>query len=316
VTATGLRRRPRAGLSHEAYLYRTTEEYVAGCAAFLRTGLYAGEAALVSVPAAKHDRLRDALGSAAAQVQFADMTMVGRNPARIIPFVNRFAQTHAGTRVSFIGEPIWPGRTPAETREAVRHEALLNVAFDAVDITIFCPYDAAGLDPGVIADSWRTHPQVCRHDGWHDSGDYAEPAALFTAADRPLPAPPPTALILRFRVEDLPLIRRLVGEAAARWGISAGRAADFVVAVNEVATNSVGHAPPGGQLRLWTNRRHKALICEIRDAGHITDPLAGRRMPGPDAATGRGLWLANQYCDLVELRSDPDGTTVRMYVRR
>jgi anti-sigma regulatory factor (Ser/Thr protein kinase) len=316
VIATGPRRRPPAGLSHEAYLYRTTEEFVTGTAAFLRAGLRAGDAALVSVPGARHDRLREALGPAAAQVQFADMTRVGRNPARIIPFVHRFAQTHAGARVSFVGEPIWPGRTAAETRECVRHEALLNLAFSSADITIFCPYDAARLDEDTIADSWRTHPLVCRHDGWWDSEDYTDPAVLYTAADRPLPAPPPSALLLRFRGEDLPLIRSLVGDAAARFGIDADRAADFVVAVNEIATNTVGHAPPVGLLRLWTDPRHEALVCEIRDSGHITDPLAGRRMPAPDASTGRGLWLANQYCDLVELRSGPDGTTIRLYGRR
>jgi anti-sigma regulatory factor (Ser/Thr protein kinase) len=316
VTATGLRRRPSTGLSHEAYLYRTTEEFVTGTAAFLRAGLGAGDAALVSVPGVKHDRLRDALGLAAGQVQFADMTRVGRNPARIIPFVRRFAQTHAGARVSFVGEPIWPGRTAAETRECVRHEALLNLAFGSADITIFCPYDATGLDDDTISDSWRTHPSVCRHDGWHDSDDYTDPSMLYAAGDRPLPAPPATALIMRFRGEDLPLIRRLVGDSASRFGIGADRSADFVVAVNEVATNTVTHAPPGGMLRLWTNGRHQALVCEIRDTGHITDTLIGRRMPAPDAQTGRGLWLANQYCDLVELRSGPDGTTVRMYARR
>jgi len=28
------------------------------------------------------------------------------------------------------------------------------------------------------------------------------------------------------------------------------------------------------------------------------------------------LWLVNQVCDLVELRSGEDGTTVRMHMRR
>jgi hypothetical protein len=28
------------------------------------------------------------------------------------------------------------------------------------------------------------------------------------------------------------------------------------------------------------------------------------------------LWLVNQVCDLVELRSGADGTTVRMHMRR
>jgi anti-sigma regulatory factor (Ser/Thr protein kinase) len=30
---------------------------------------------------------------------------------------------------------------------------------------------------------------------------------------------------------------------------------------------------------------------------------------------GYGLWLANQVCDLVQVRSSPAGTTVRLHVR-
>jgi hypothetical protein len=43
--------------------------------------------------------------------------------------------------------------------------------------------------------------------------------------------------------------------------------------------------------------------------------MAGRRRPAADALEGRGLWLINQLCDLVEMRSDPSGMTVRMHVR-
>ena len=56
------------------------------------------------------------------------------------------------------------------------------------------------------------------------------------------------------------------------------------------------------------------LLCEIHDKGTLADPLAGRRRPAPDAAGGHGLWLVNQLCDLVELRSGPAGTTVRMHM--
>ena len=46
----------------------------------------------------------------------------------------------------------------------------------------------------------------------------------------------------------------------------------------------------------------------------ITDPLAGQRRPAPDATGGHGLWLVYQVCDLVELRSDASGTTIRMHM--
>jgi anti-sigma regulatory factor (Ser/Thr protein kinase) len=41
--------------------------------------------------------------------------------------------------------------------------------------------------------------------------------------------------------------------------------------------------------------------------------LAGRIRPGPDQSSGFGLWLANQLCDLVQVRSLPSGTVVRLH---
>jgi anti-sigma regulatory factor (Ser/Thr protein kinase) len=58
-----------------------------------------------------------------------------------------------------------------------------------------------------------------------------------------------------------------------------------------------------------------ALVCEVRDRGQLGDPLAGRR-PTPEQPDGRGLWLVNQLCDLVQLRSSASGTVVRFHARR
>jgi anti-sigma regulatory factor (Ser/Thr protein kinase) len=63
-------------------------------------------------------------------------------------------------------------------------------------------------------------------------------------------------------------------------------------------------------LRLW--QQGDAVVCEFTDRGHITDPLAGRRTPSLTSEGGRGLWLANQLCDLVQIRSGGHGTTVRL----
>ena len=46
--------------------------------------------------------------------------------------------------------------------------------------------------------------------------------------------------------------------------------------------------------------------------GHLADPLTGRLTPPLDAPGGRGLYLVNQLCDLVQVRSSPQGTTVRV----
>jgi hypothetical protein len=41
----------------------------------------------------------------------------------------------------------------------------------------------------------------------------------------------------------------------------------------------------------------------------------GRTPPSPDQRAGRGLWLANQLCDLVQIRSTEAGTVVRLHMR-
>ncbi len=87
----------------------------------------------------------------------------------------------------------------------------------------------------------------------------------------------------------------------------------LVLAVNELATNSVRHGGGSGRLRVW--RESDTLLCEVLDDGHMTEPLAGQRCPGPRSLGGRGLWIVNQLCDLVQLRSSARGTVVRTHTR-
>jgi anti-sigma regulatory factor (Ser/Thr protein kinase) len=53
-------------------------------------------------------------------------------------------------------------------------------------------------------------------------------------------------------------------------------------------------------------------MCEVRDQGRITHAFAGRERPPDDHPGGRGLWLVNHLCDLVQIRSRPDGNVVRL----
>ena len=54
-------------------------------------------------------------------------------------------------------------------------------------------------------------------------------------------------------------------------------------------------------------------MCEVSDSGVVTDPMTGRLAPDTDELDGRGLWMVNQLCDLVQLRSSSAGTTVRVH---
>jgi anti-sigma regulatory factor (Ser/Thr protein kinase) len=111
---------------------------------------------------------------------------------------------------------------------------------------------------------------------------------------------------------NLSEVRALVLKHAREAGLMEGRANDLVLAVSEVAANTLRHTRSSGTLTIW--RDQDEVVCEIHDEGTITDPLAGQRRPAPDAAGGHGLWLVHQVCDQVELRSDETGTTIRMHM--
>ena len=296
---------------HEAMLYAGRSEFVDRVTPFLREGVAAGEAVLVVVDVAKIDLLRSALGPDAGAVRFEDMATVGSNPARIIPAWQDFLDDHAdsGAAVRGIGEPIYAGRTPDELVECEHHEALLNVAFDPVTpFWLVCPYDVAALDPDVVHHAHHNHPIVEADASAH----YAYADAAPELATAPLsPAPPDCDM--RFTSGSFRDVRAFVTLSAEQAGLSRPAIEDLVLAVNEAATNSVLHGGGRGVLRVW--RSADAVVCEIEDDGCIDDRLAGRRRPTTEQPDGRGLWIVNQVCDLVQLRSTATGTTLRLHKR-
>ena len=307
--------RPTEGFRHEALMYSGIDEFVAGAVPFLRDGIAAGESALVVVDNEKIRRLRDELGEDAARVQFADMAEVGANPARIIPAWRDFVGLHSGERaVRGIGEPIYPSREEAELVECQLHESLLNLAFaDTPDFWLMCPYDTSALDPSVIAEAEHSHPHVVEGEVAWTSTRYRGLDAIAEPFDAPLSDPPEDAPGVAFEAGGLDDVRDAVEVYAFGSGMSADRIEDFVIAANEIAANSVRHAGGAGEMRLW--REEETLVCEVRDNGRIDEPLAGRQLPELGRDGGWGLWLVNQLCDLVQIRSFEHGTAVRLHMR-
>ncbi|PSM42667.1 anti-sigma regulatory factor [Streptomyces dioscori] len=302
---------PAEPFVHPALFYRGEQEYVDGTVPFVREGLAAGEPVAVAVPGPKLDVLRSALGDAATDVRFIDMTQAGRNPGRIIPKVLRvFADAHPKARVRIIGEPIWPDRTGVEYPACVQHEALINSAFEGRDATILCPYDEAGLSEQVLSDAYATHPVVISDGRWLDSPSYApervverynEPLAIVEGAEGYV-----------FGADELPAARCFVAERAARFGLSGVRLDDLALVVAELTTNSVVHGGGSGTVYVWGEGGQ--VVCEVRDEGELKDALAGRRPSPPAQLGGRGLLLVNYLMDLVRVRTGVEGTVVRCYV--
>jgi anti-sigma regulatory factor (Ser/Thr protein kinase) len=307
---------PATGFAHDALLYAGDAGFVAGAVPFVLDGIEAGEPVLVAVERSKIELLEDALQGDACRVQFADMREVGGNPARLIPVWQQFVDMHApaGVRVRGIGEPVWAGRSRAEIAECRRHEELLNVAFEpSAPFSLLCPYDTERLDPDVIAGACCSHPAIVAGARRRPSTEWCGVDACVTPFAEPLADPPAGAETLRFGVDDLPAVRAFVEHRALGAGLARSRAEDLVLAVNEVATNSVRHGGGGGMLLAW--REPQAVLCEVRDAGRLADPLVGRRRPGAAQHGGYGLWLVNQVCDLVQVRDGSGGAVVRVHMR-
>ncbi|MGC4958138.1 anti-sigma factor RsbA family regulatory protein [Actinomadura citrea] len=299
---------------HPALFYRGDEEYLAGTVPFIRAGLDAGEPVAVAVPGARTAQLGGALGAAAGQVTWIDMAEAGRNPGRIIPGVLRhFADRHAGGRVRIIGEPVWPGRSATEYPACAQHEALINLAFAGREATILCPYDVARLDPVAIADARATHPVVIDRYGLRPSGDYA-PHRVIGDYNLPLPEPaePAEAVEMSFDIDALSLVREFACHWGTRFGLGARAVGDLELAVNELAANSCLHGGGTGTARLWAENGH--VVCEVSDAGTISDPLAGRRPADMSPNGGRGILMVNHIADLVRVHTGPEGTTIRVYM--
>jgi anti-sigma regulatory factor (Ser/Thr protein kinase) len=304
------------GYRHEAALYASDSEFLAVTRPFILDGLEAGEPTLVVVSQAKIEALRLCLGDAASNVQFADMHVVGANPARIIPAWREFLDRHGANgrqAVRGIGEPIDTSRRPAEVVESQIHESLLNLAFaDDPDFALLCPYDTAGPDAATIAEAQRSHPHVRDAMSSNGSQRYEHPHHPL-AHHRALPPPPVGTDTVAFD-GGLAAIRQVVSDQCSALGTDPVRSDDFVLAVNEIATNSLRHGGGHGSYTLWHD--DDVLYCEIRDAGEITNPLVGRSCPPPQQTGGRGLWIANQACDLVQVRTGPSGTVVRLHLKR
>lgn len=303
---------PAGGFEHEVLFYRDDEGFLAGLLPFVREGLERDEAVIVAEPRPRMELLHDALGHDAAAVTFLDMAEIGANPARIIGVWAAALEKHtaAGQQMRGIGEPAFYGRRHLEFVECTLHEHLLNHAFDAgPDWRLLCPYDEVRLPRAVIRDALHTHPIRSTVDDRMPSESYAPDGHVEAFAAR---LPKPTDAVLRgiYGAGDAPATRRTVAQYARRCGLSEAQVEVLELVASELATNSIRYGGGSGTLAMWLEPG--AVIVEFSDSGHLADPLTGRISPPLDSVGGRGLYLVHQLCDLVQVRSSAQGTTVRV----
>lgn len=291
-------------LQHDVLPYSGPDGFVGAAVTVVADAL--AQHAVPVVLAEPHDIARVRMhfgGPADAAIVALDMSVAGRNPARLLPALQHIVDEHPSRRIVCVGEPIRPSQPPAVVREIELHERLLALpAFRPWNCRLMCAYDVCSLSPTIIEKIETIHAAV--------AGDPVVQVERVRAGSLP-PLPTGAAEFSADRT-TLGALRGFVQRQAQHAGLDSERAEDLVYAVNEAVTNSICHGEGRARVSFWSDAA--TVTCEVRDRGWIRDPLVGRIAPRPNRMTGRGLWLINHLCDLVELRSSAVGTTVRMHV--
>lgn len=142
---------------------------------------------------------------------------------------------------------------------------------------------------------------------WKQPPASGEPA---DAGDLPLASPSADARTIDYR-DDLAAVRQFTAMQARQAGLPPSRVLDLVIAVNELAANTLEHTAGPGTLIIWSTSTE--VICQVSDSGHITDTPAGSGLHAPGDRIG--LWVVRKICDLVQIQPSPQGTTIRLHMR-
>ena len=149
-----------------------------------------------------------------------------------------------------------------------------------------------------------------RHrQGSPDSGGHAHAQALFTA-DLPGIDTDPTHWA--GCIGDIEDIFTFITLQAAASTLPSDKIVTLAEVVRRLARSSQRRGADSLTVRVWD--QPDVLICEMVDTVRIEDYLIGRRVPAP--GQDEPFWRAHQTCDLVQIRSNTAGTTIRLHQRK
>jgi hypothetical protein len=319
----GLVSHPEGAFQHWVCIYDDDQQFLQTAVPFLTEGLDRGEPVLAVATPANLELLGAALGDRGGDVDYADSAFFGRRPPQRVAAFYRYwkargskhegSQPARGNGVRILAEPVWAGRSSREVTAWTRMEAALNVTLAPTSITMICLYDARTLDQDIVSSALRTHPVQVVASHPIPSAHYADPAAFARSCDTgPLADPPADAAAFEFD-GDLRRLRRFIADRAATHGVTGDRADMLVLAVSEVGAYLKSRWPASAAVRAW--EQPGAVVCDFRQPGaSISDPFIGLRPAELVPGDSDGLWLTNQICDWMEIRSGADGCTIQLQV--
>ncbi|OLT13245.1 hypothetical protein BJF79_21030 [Actinomadura sp. CNU-125] len=305
-------------LEHRAFVYAGTEHYLKVAVPFLEAGLEAGQT-VVAVAREPHlTALRDTLAEHGDAIAFRDSAKFYRHPVHTLRDYQEIVKNSAPRSVCALAEPVWDGWDERQTREWIRYESLINVVFGGTDARALCPYNETSLPAEVVRQASRTHPIIVRDGRSTSNRQYVPPEPFGAECDRARAFDRPAdADRMVIDGTDLHAMRTFVEHRADVHGLGRTQTLNLVTAVNELAANALQHGTPPAGLQVWADGDD--LVCEVGDNGcwrPVPSSLTGFIPPDSALQSGFGLWTVRLLVDLMELRTDWDGTFVRIRTRR
>ncbi|MEU6115428.1 sensor histidine kinase [Streptomyces sp. NPDC047117] len=300
--------------AHHLLLYGNDEQFLAAAVPFARDGLDAREPVFIATTPHNTALLRRQLAARADEATFALAWY--RTPAQaLLDFHDRARAARGRSRV--LGETPWAGLSSAQVREWTRYEALLTPALASTGAWHLCPYDTRALPTALLHTAQLTHPTLTTGGEHRPNPAHVAPEDFSAACDSvPLPAPPRDARQFRFDgPKQVAELRDFTARLARRAGLSADRINSLLVCVDEAAANAVRHGAGLGRCRIWTTPGE--IYCEVTDPhGTLNTALAGYLPPSTAGLDGRGLWIIRRLSDAADMRTTPQGTTIRIRMNR
>ena len=298
------------GLRHNALIYESDDEYVARTVAFLRAGLEGGEGGVVANTRSGLAVIREALGSDAARVTFADVGAAYTRPARTLAAYHQVyvEELKKAASVRVVAD-VQFGPDPAEWNIWMGYEAALTRCFAHLPTWVMCTYSANGLPDPILEAVWRTHTDVLAGDGWTESRQFENPTELLREVTR---EPEPLTELRSIPCgRDAEAFRERLTHELGAEKVPEAKALDMLIAGTEIFANAERHG--GGVEAVRVGRQNGRFVCEVVDrGGGFDDPAAGYL--APREGVGTGLWIARQLTWELEFFGSPQGFTARTWL--
>jgi transcriptional regulator with XRE-family HTH domain len=168
-------------LDHRVLLYGSEEELLLGAVPYLLEGIERGEFVLVVTTRANIALLRDALGTHADPVEFADASEWYSSPLQTLAAFREVREERCKAGAPWfrmLGEPPWAGWSRAGQKAWFRCEAAVNLTLASAPETILCAYDTRSTPRRVIFDARRTHPTLQSGNDTSPSPEFCDPAEM------------------------------------------------------------------------------------------------------------------------------------------